>query len=458
MSTEPPPPQSPPPAPVQPRAPKASTSKAPPHPSRSLPRHLIREGDKVLIRLPSTVVKAIKINHTATISLGKYGSFKAAALIGRPYGDTYEIKEDGLQVMQATLNEIEETAANNENISATGAQKLTFVDIAALRSEGMSGRDIIAKQVEEHSAFELKTEYSKEKYMKRKEAKYLQIFTPIEPTVHNIAEYNFEKQAPKVRDLRPDTLSQMMTYANVRPGGKLLVVEDIHGMVVAGAVERMGGDGRILIINDCDSPPDLHLLDSFNFDPSYLAPITSIHWAATEPSWQLPDLPLQVDETTVKSSKSSREQVKVNRRRATFDKTKDARDEFLAGGFDGVIIACEYDPYSILQRLLPSIGGSAPIVIFSPYLQVLHDTNLLLRASPSFLAPSLIEPWLRKYQVLPGRCHPEMNGMPPGGYILVCTRVFDSGEVHSVLSGRRAAKRRKVEDAEGGFEEGEGGQ
>ena len=89
----------------------------------------------------------------------------------------------------------EETAANNENISSTGAQKLTFEDITALRNEGKSGRvsslsrgclrrrprwlnrrlatvqEIIQKQVEKHGAFELKTEYSKDKYMKRKEAK-----------------------------------------------------------------------------------------------------------------------------------------------------------------------------------------------------------------------------------------------------------------------------------------------
>ena len=32
-------------------------------------------------------------------------------------------------------------------------------------------QEIIAKQIEEHGAFELKTEYSKDKYMKRKEAK-----------------------------------------------------------------------------------------------------------------------------------------------------------------------------------------------------------------------------------------------------------------------------------------------
>lgn len=71
--------------------------------------------------------------------------------------------------------------------------------------------------------------------------RYLQMFTPIEPTAHNICQFNFEKDAAKIRDLRPDTLSQIMSLANVRPGAKLLVVEDLHGMMVAAAVERMGG-------------------------------------------------------------------------------------------------------------------------------------------------------------------------------------------------------------------------
>lgn len=67
------------------------------------------------------------------------------------------------------------------------------------------------------------------------------MFTPIEPTVHNICEYNFEKQSSKIREMRADTLSQVMTMANVRPGAKLLVVDDVHGLIVAAAVERMGG-------------------------------------------------------------------------------------------------------------------------------------------------------------------------------------------------------------------------
>ncbi|KAM0754737.1 Gcd10p-domain-containing protein [Meredithblackwellia eburnea MCA 4105] len=430
--------------------PKASTSKQQyqkpvPHPSLAFPRSLIRDGDNVLIRLPSTAIKAIKISLNGNVSLGKYGAFKSKALIGLPYGQTYEITEGELKVVHTTLNDIEETEATNENISSTGAQKITFEDIVALRNEGKSGREIIQRQIEEHSAFDLKTEYSKDKYMKRKEAKFLQMFTTIEPTVHNIALYNYEKQPAKVRDLRPDTLSQLLSYANVRPGGRLLVVEDLHGMVVAGAVERMGGEGRIMIINDSDSPPDVHILESFNFSAEQTSNIASLHWAATEEDWAPPDLPLELDPSTAKS-KNSRELTKIRRRKATFDKAKEGRDDFLSGKFDGLIVACEYEPYSILERLLPRLAGSASVVVYSPHLQILHDCLYRLRNDLNFLAPAVIEPWLRQYQVLPGRSHPEMSGMPHGGYLLTCTRVFPDTAIHSVMSGKRAAKRRRLEE------------
>lgn len=68
------------------------------------------------------------------------------------------------------------------------------------------------------------------------------MFTPLEPTVHTICQYNFEKQASKIRDLRPDTLAQIMSLANVQPGSKILVVEDVHGMLVSAVAERMGGE------------------------------------------------------------------------------------------------------------------------------------------------------------------------------------------------------------------------
>ncbi|KAM0788425.1 hypothetical protein ACM66B_001561 [Microbotryomycetes sp. NB124-2] len=434
-----------------------STAAAPNRPNRRKPaaqpvgsRQRVREGDNVLLKLPSQTIKAVKVMGNGTISLGKYGSFKAQQLVGKVYGPTYEVTDTGLQPLRATLDEIEETEATNEFIMSAGASGMTYEDIQALRDEGLSGREIIAKQIEQHAAFDLKTEYSKDKYKKRKEAKYVKAFTLIEPTAHNVCEYNFEKESMKIRGIRPDTLSQIMTIANVRPGGRLLVVEDVHGLIVAAALERMAGQGRIFVVNDTDSPPDLHIMDTFNFSAEEMAPISSIHWAATEDSWSLPPLPsVEEPESAAPApadgtkARATKETQRLRKRRAQFQKVIDARDDFFTGEFDGVILATEYEPWSVLERLLPRIAGSAPIVVFSPHLAVLNSCQDKMRHHREFLAPSMTEPWLRRYQVLPGRTHPEMNGMQHGGFLLSAIRVFDNVNVESATS---RVKRRKVQD------------
>lgn len=105
----------------------------------------------------------------------------------------------------------------------------------------------------------MKTEYSKEKYKKRKEAKYVlntclvhiedvkllfrysKSFTTVEPTLFNVCEYWFNKDQNRIRDLRADTLSQMMNLANIRPGGRYLAVDDASGLVVSGILDKIGG-------------------------------------------------------------------------------------------------------------------------------------------------------------------------------------------------------------------------
>ncbi|GAA5921494.1 hypothetical protein JCM3775_003074 [Rhodotorula graminis] len=469
-----------PPAPLPPTAaappepaPSTSTSStsasapAPPQPTLDRDaRKLIRAGDNVLLKLPSGVLKPIKLNPASKISLGKYGTFTGGELVGKAYGHTYEVRDGGkLQQLRVTLNEIEETEANNEFIASQGAQTLSPDEIQALKDSGLSGREIIQKQIEEHKSFELKTEYSKEKYLKRKEAKWMQVFTPLEPTVHQMAQFHFDKQPSKTRELRPDTLANMLAMANVRPGSRLLVVEDMGGMIVAAAVERMGGKGRIMVVNDADSPPDLHLLDTFNFGAAETSPIASLHWAATDPSWSPPDLPLEVGDLAAADKavaavddgegdkgkdkgkeaakrNNSRDVQKLKKRRAAFDKAREAREEFLAGGFDGVIIAAEYEPYSVIERLLPRIGGSASVVVYSPHLPLLLPVLLRLRQHPAIIAPTIHEPFLRQYQVLPGRAHPEMQGMASGGYILSMVRVWENDEANAVGVGRTRGKRK----------------
>ena len=121
----------------------------------------------------------------------------------------------------------------------------------------MAPQEIINRQIEQHANYQLKTEYSKEKYKKRKEAKYALAlclrpyintaprfskgFTTIIPTLFNVCEYWFNKDPTRLRDIRPDTLSQLLNLASIRPGGRYLAVDDASGIVVTGILQRLGG-------------------------------------------------------------------------------------------------------------------------------------------------------------------------------------------------------------------------
>ncbi|GAA6025096.1 hypothetical protein JCM11491_004779 [Sporobolomyces phaffii] len=445
--------------------------------SSSIPisRDRIKEDDSLLIKLPSGIIKPVKLK--GTVSLGKLGSFKASELVGGVYGQTYEMLEGGkIEAVRATLNEIEETAANNEHITSTGAQNLTFIDIQALKDSGATGREIIQKQIEEHKAYELKTEYSKEKYLKRKEAKYIPLFTPLPCSAHSLTSYNSDRVPSKTRELRADTLANLLAMANVRPGSRLLVVENTGGLIVGACLERMGGTGTLMNINDADSPPDFHLLESYNFPAAPdLDPIRCVHWAATERDWTPPDLPLDLNEVvepiatdvlTAKDeeemteeekerefkrlrnlrNKHQRELNKLRKRKGTFEKAKTAREEFFKGEYDALIIASEYEPYSIIERLIPYLAGSASIVVHSPTIHSLFPCLMSLRSNPSILQPTIHEPFLRRYQVLPGRCHPEMAGLTTGGgFLLSCLRVVDLGGVNSVRVGSNRGGKRSLD-------------
>ena len=43
-----------------------------------------------------------------------------------------------------------------------------------------------------------------------------------------------------------DSLGQLLSWANVHSGSKLLVVESCIGLVVGAVLERMGGQGTVI--------------------------------------------------------------------------------------------------------------------------------------------------------------------------------------------------------------------
>ena len=67
------------------------------------------------------------------------------------------------------------------------------------------------------------------------------MFSTIEPTIHNVCDFWFQKDQPRVRDIRPDALAQMMVLANVQPGGRYIVIDDVAGLLISAILDKLGG-------------------------------------------------------------------------------------------------------------------------------------------------------------------------------------------------------------------------
>ncbi|KAF8466509.1 Gcd10p-domain-containing protein [Gautieria morchelliformis] len=407
----------------------------------------IQAGDTVLVRLPNAEIRSIKLESDATTNLGKYGTFRTNALLGQPYGLTYEIVNKGLKVVCATpIEDVEDTNATNELINdGQFVQPLTGVEIEALKQSGVRVDDIIKAQIEQHANYALKTEYSKDKYRKRKEAKFSKTFTTLEATLFHVSDYWFTKDPSRVQDIRADALAQMLSLANIHPDGRYIVVDDGGGIVVAGILERLGGKGRLLAINNSESPPVYHILSQMNFPSSYIDDVfCSINWAYTDESWA-PDFPVDAEPEAPKNEK---QRMRVEKRKRAQEKLNSTRAELFRGEWDALVVSSEFEPCSVVEVLEPYLAGSSNIVVHSPHIQNLAKLHADMRGQAHFLAPNITEAWTRRYQVLPGRTHPLMTTSGSAGFLLHAIKIYNDPNASAAEPARkvaRVAKRKRMQ-------------
>ena len=75
----------------------------------------------------------------------------------------------------------------------------------------------------------------------RRPYRFSKQFTTVEPTIYNLTEYWFTKDRSRIRELRVDSLAQMMNLGNVQPGGRYLVVDEASGLLIAALLDRLSG-------------------------------------------------------------------------------------------------------------------------------------------------------------------------------------------------------------------------
>lgn len=219
------------------------------------------------------------------MSLGKYGSFPANQILGRPFYLTFEIldapDEEGsvLRIVhaaelhaenlisgdsgeadgegdEAEMNGDGAMRSNRDIVDTRSTQKLTLDEIEELKKESAgAGREIVAKLLESHSAIDQKTAFSLAKYTLRKRKKYIKRFTALPVDVSLLTNYMlYEKDAPRIMELRDELVGLIGCWGNVhhggnlpaeatlpsKPNGRYLVVDETGGLVVAAMAERMG--------------------------------------------------------------------------------------------------------------------------------------------------------------------------------------------------------------------------
>ncbi|CAN6640693.1 tRNA (adenine(58)-N(1))-methyltransferase non-catalytic subunit TRM6 [Trichomonascus vanleenenianus] len=417
-------------------------------------RSRIEANKYVLIRLPSENFRVVKLIAGQTVSLGKFGSFNVDDIIGHPFGFTYEIGEDrALSIVKndfvldnedSERNEVVEAISellphenNRELLDDPNVQALDMHKIEELKKQGLSGQEIIELVTKSHSAFEKKTAFSKEKYIKRKQQKFLQQFTPEAIGSTELVEYYLNKDPAKIVGMSVESLALMLNMANIQPGGTYLVVDDVCGVLVAALMERMGGEGTILLAHE-NEHYNLDALKYMNYSDETLGMIKTITWLDFF-------YPEEYDEFTEKSEEDIK-QLKQSAKSQYYKKRQRHADYLAcralvdAASFDALVVASTLDLTTLIPKLLPSVGGSRPIVAYHEYKELLVRLAHTLTGDLRVIAPTVMETKVRPYQTLPGRMHPHMTGRGGGGYVLWGTRVYPA-EVQA--SGRGGANRNK---------------
>jgi tRNA (adenine58-N1)-methyltransferase non-catalytic subunit len=145
---------------------------------------------------------------------------------------------------------------NRLTVDDPSRQALSSEEIEELKKASTgSGKEIIEKIMNAHSALGEKTSFSLAKYTLRKSRKYMRRFTVLPLTVDALAEVMLEKEHGRILEMRRETLGLITSWANVRVGvpyagygehcsriggGRWLVVDDTGGLVVAAMAEKMG--------------------------------------------------------------------------------------------------------------------------------------------------------------------------------------------------------------------------
>ncbi|GAV69049.1 Gcd10p domain-containing protein [Cephalotus follicularis] len=403
----------------------------------------VNNGDRLLFA---------RLSPGATLKIGNKNC-SLHPLVGCPFGSLFQVenKKEGPNlcrfVPSTEDNHVQEkgdcpikkeTKDNRAIIDNNKAQSLSGEDIDAMRRHGATGDEIVEALIANSATFEKKTSFSQEKYRLRKQKKYAPRVLLRRPTSFSICEAYFKKYPIRIGFMREDTLSLLLSMANVTANSDVLVVDMVGGILTGSVAERLGGSGYVCNTYLGSTPPPMDIMRMFNLNYETcmrvvrcsLNDLCSVHNGIFEQFDQHEDSSnaesqtsqTTVSETTIPSVSKSCKPPKAG---------ENASEKLLKlwkeNGFSSLIIAApELDAWSLVKDLLPVLSYSAPFAIYHQCLEPLATCMHNMQLGKMAIGLQISEPWLREYQVLPSRTHPCMQMSAFGGYILSGTRIHSN--------------------------------
>ncbi|GMH77814.1 hypothetical protein TrST_g13881 [Triparma strigata] len=466
--------------------------------------HHVSEGDVCIVDFGEGrqyFLTACRSGKDNQVKLGQKGKVYTTGLIGLPYGAVIEVKnsrmvrtEDDLITPPLNLEDADadgdtpSVKLDNRNLVDDNKSQITTQDdIMKLREEGKTGQDIVTELVNNSKSFKGKTEFAKAKYIKRKLKKYLPRARIVRCTSSTVCDVYFKKDAMRYMSLRPDSLAQIISYANVYAGAQVLTFDTIS-VVTASLVERMGGYGRILSVHSSQDPPHKEVLSKFNFDYKTLDVLKFVSaFEIFDPKskedkdkdacddekqklkaqgWPVPLMEHTIDhlEKDFESDQAKHDFLFKRASRFIRKLCRPSRDEtleYLNKKSDSLIISTKFDPLPILLALLPFLAPSCPFVVFSEHIEPLAECFEKLKSDRLAIQLQLTETWNREIKVMQNITHPQMTMSATGGYILTGCKVSDQcvevekkgklvGKGFGAMRARGRGNKRKLEDVAAG--------
>lgn len=447
---------------------------------------VVTVGTYVIIKKQS-YSKVYKVSENGILTLGK-DQVEMREIVGKPFWSTFEMVPSRNGSRAFTLKLAEQTESwddlkgdlsghDNRSITDDGtSQKLSKEEILQLQETAKTGKEIIGSLIENSKSFAAKTEYSQEKYIKKKERKYFRFLTVCRPTVVSLHEVHFRLNPDKIGGLRMDALAQILSYSDVQSDGlHMLYDSGSQGLPAAAMLDRIGANTNGHLINlHPGNIPQTAIIQAMNFPgelkdrhvtvniysflrfhyqgessvlDSIIASKNTVGNKVTKPKdskeaieddktnsnlvLNLGTIDLKLEDKTgadvtlvaskecvLKRKLNESEDMVPAKKPKWFFETRRAVDLLNASKAHGLTIIAKEHPLNIVTALLPFLGASRPFVIFHMHREPLQETYMELKQKHGVINLRLFTNFLRSYQVLPDRTHPNILTSDTSGYIL----------------------------------------